>query len=628
MRKKLSLKIQITLVLLIVIIVSSAFQYFFKTRLEFKLEDQLHQMSFSNIPKIYKANEKSLIQPLLEAYDSLNYKDAGKGLSQKDSKLLESYSTTSFNTITGGTKEMLLLYLDAKGNVVYKRATSELMDIGTTQIKSPLLLEVLQKHRVYSGITVIDNKIFVIVSSPVYEQDVMVGSVVLAKNLDEILAILDDIDEASYYMVGFGKIQAQGYKKIVLPQGALTLTNLTADVYSHDGYKIEEIAVPLKDPLGNQVGSLVRLKDVTAQINAQRMDDLVSAIVIGIVTVLGLLSVYIVVRRGFRPLGIVISKIDQMSSGDWTVDFNDVRLRNSPEEVFELCESMQRMELVRNTLEETRETSRNSVSYSKNLDDAAHMIKEHSGARMEITSEVDRITIEAGTLVESSIEKIQQNCTEMRDVSDKMSQSSSEMQSLAEDVSASLENEQTINERLNNLNQEVDQIKGVLSMISDIADQTNLLALNAAIEAARAGEHGRGFAVVADEVRKLAERTQKSLTDINSTVNIVIQSIVESSEMMNKNFESFEKLHDKVEQINMSIQESGEVMHTGIASSEESVHLSKELGGSIIKIKEGMDRISDLAKKDTDSMDGVAQTADKLKEMVDALDSKLAHFKL
>ncbi|OKA01805.1 methyl-accepting chemotaxis protein TlpB [Helicobacter pylori] len=129
-------------------------------------------------------------------------------------------------------------------------------------------------------------------------------------------------------------------------------------------------------------------------------------------------------------------------------------------------------------------------------------------------------------------------------------------------ITESAHTEEELSNQVEQLSRNADDVKSILDIINDIADQTNLLALNAAIEAARAGEHGRGFAVVADEVRNLAGRTQKSLAEINSTIMVIVQEINAVSSQMNLNSQKMERLSD----MSKSVQETYEKMSSNLSS--------------------------------------------------------------
>ncbi len=194
-------------------------------------------------------------------------------------------------------------------------------------------------------------------------------------------------------------------------------------------------------------------------------------------------------------------------------------------------------------------------------------------------------------------------------------------------ITESAHTEDELSSKVEQLSRNADDVKSILDIINDIADQTNLLALNAAIEAARAGEHGRGFAVVADEVRNLAGRTQKSLAEINSTIMVIVQEINAVSSQMNLNSQKMEHLSD----MSKSVQETYEKMSSNLSSvvldSNQSMDDYAKSGHQIEAMVSDFVEVEKVASKTLADSSDILNIATHVSETTMNLDKQVNLFK-
>ncbi|EMG82200.1 methyl-accepting chemotaxis protein TlpB [Helicobacter pylori] len=203
----------------------------------------------------------------------------------------------------------------------------------------------------------------------------------------------------------------------------------------------------------------------------------------------------------------------------------------------------------------------NKTSMDKLVQIAQETQKSMKDSSTTLNSVKNKAT-DVASMMNASIEQSQGLRKRLIETQGLVKESKDAIGDLFSQIIESAHTEEELSSQVEQLSRNADDVKSILDIINDIADQTNLLALNAAIEAARAGEHGRGFAVVADEVRNLAGRTQKSLAEINSTIMVIVQEINAVSSQMNLNSQKMERLSD----MSKSVQETYEKMSSNLNS--------------------------------------------------------------
>ena len=296
---------------------------------------------------------------------------------------------------------------------------------------------------------------------------------------------------------------------------------------------------------------------ISSNINSMLLETVLLG---GFVTILAIIAIYFLITNLIaKPLRNLQDTAYNLAEGDGDLT-KSLEIKHQDEIGGASREINNFIEKVRATISLAKDTSSENASIAHELSTTTLQVGKRVEDSTQIISQTSQMSNVIKQEITASVSKAKESKEELMKANQELRSARGFVQELGQRVQNSAQTELELAHKIQQLSSDADQVKNVLTVISDIADQTNLLALNAAIEAARAGEHGRGFAVVADEVRTLAERTQKSLVEIHATINVIVQAIIDSSEQMNRNSKEVQELSSIAEDVGKKINATVDMM--------------------------------------------------------------------
>jgi methyl-accepting chemotaxis protein len=417
-----------------------------------------------------------------------------------------------------------------------------------------------------------------------------------------------------------GKFLFMDMVKVVSGKDKAGYVNYEWPKPGHDDPQPKVSYVKLFEPWGWIIGTGVYTDDVMTDFWADASDVLMISILFIVLLIAGIVLILNSIRTPLRNVAIAMREISK-GEGDLT---QRLPIRGN-DEITAIARAFNLfIERIQALVTESKSTSEVLASLTQNLSQISSETRRLTDDQLQQTDLAATGSNEMSQTIHEVADNAERAAAAAREVADSAERGKSTMATTQQRIGQLAADIQKSSSVIQGLRAETDSIGSVLDVIRGIAEQTNLLALNAAIEAARAGEQGRGFAVVADEVRTLASRTQESTEEINKMITrlqdqaaTAVKSMEENAHNSENTAASSQQALDAISSISNAVNTITE-MNLSIASAvEQQSAAANEISGNVVRIAESSGYIADNMRQADESSNRLAESSNTLVSLIE-----------